>query len=582
MSYDDKKKSISSEPFSFVELVVDSCPLTHGVAPCTATQTGDAKCFNTIQTCNDLDNYEKGEKAYRFCESRENIPVGENMIPAIIGKVNIASNSITSGRGLGNRFVAKVQIKDFPYHDRGVDKYVSERTYDPMKQGTYWGKWLKRNEFYEGRTMRHYYGFLGGEFDINNFKSEVFELDSIDASSNGKVAITAKDILTKTYKEKSQYPVASNGELSAAISDADTAFTVTPAGVGDEYATGGTLIIGEEVMLFQRVNDLFLVNRGDWDTTAVAHDLGDTVQQCVPYNDQNVLDVLYDLLVNGAKIPAGYIPYGNPGDNWDEEKEWLSTSNVYGILTKPEEVKKVIAELTEQFLFDVWWNAEEQKVFVRAISPDRGGETPTLSYATDIIEDSVQVKYMPKERLTQITIFYNKIDYTDNEDTRNFSSILIQKNSDIESADRLNAVKVKTIKSRWMRDGAQALQLAGKLLNRYSFAPEEIKFSITRKDDSSVRLGELINVNAWQLQDARGADEPRKFQVTSIVPDAQTGGEILHITAKRSFFSGRYWKIAPNGLADYSSATDEQRAQYGFVGYNGTYFPDGEPNYKII
>lgn len=45
------------EPVQIVELIQPRCANVHGVAPCTATQTGDAKCFNTRATCNDPDNY---------------------------------------------------------------------------------------------------------------------------------------------------------------------------------------------------------------------------------------------------------------------------------------------------------------------------------------------------------------------------------------------------------------------------------------------------------------------------------------------------------------------------------------------
>ena len=41
------------QPFQYVEIDLDYCANTAGVAPCAASQTGDAKCFNTYATCND-------------------------------------------------------------------------------------------------------------------------------------------------------------------------------------------------------------------------------------------------------------------------------------------------------------------------------------------------------------------------------------------------------------------------------------------------------------------------------------------------------------------------------------------------
>ncbi len=48
---------VGREPIQIVRLRLPKCANTHGTAPCTATQTGDAKCFNTRATCNDAQNY---------------------------------------------------------------------------------------------------------------------------------------------------------------------------------------------------------------------------------------------------------------------------------------------------------------------------------------------------------------------------------------------------------------------------------------------------------------------------------------------------------------------------------------------
>ena len=52
------------QPFEYVEIDLDYCANTAGVAPCTATQTGDAKCL-TYATCNDTANLTT-TKTYRF------------------------------------------------------------------------------------------------------------------------------------------------------------------------------------------------------------------------------------------------------------------------------------------------------------------------------------------------------------------------------------------------------------------------------------------------------------------------------------------------------------------------------------
>ena len=57
MTYESKIQDYGKEHIYVVEVELDYCALTFGVAPCTATGSGDAKCFNTLNTCQDVPNY---------------------------------------------------------------------------------------------------------------------------------------------------------------------------------------------------------------------------------------------------------------------------------------------------------------------------------------------------------------------------------------------------------------------------------------------------------------------------------------------------------------------------------------------
>jgi len=52
------ENTIGREPVQILEIITPKCALTHGTAPCEATQTGSGKCFNTSNTCNDFDNFQ--------------------------------------------------------------------------------------------------------------------------------------------------------------------------------------------------------------------------------------------------------------------------------------------------------------------------------------------------------------------------------------------------------------------------------------------------------------------------------------------------------------------------------------------
>lgn len=566
-----------------VGLVMDKCSLTAGVAPCTATQTGDSKCFNTRASCNDVPNYTKTTQEIKFCEPRSNLPIGENLLPALDGKPKKAPTSITAGKGLGNRAVVNVSIKDFPHHDRGIDPYYNERTYIAETNGTFWGKFLKRNPYYEGRTLKLYYGFIGETFSWNDFVTHEYDITDIQGPTKGKVQITAKDILVRTYGQRNKYPMASEGQLVADIAASAASATLTPTGIGADYPASGYVAIGKDVKAFTRSGDvLTFTAHGQWGTEDKAHTAGDTVQICKSWTNINVVDILYELLVTGAGIPAGYIPYGNPTDNWDQEKDlWLSNAYATCILIKPEDVDKIIAELSEQFMFDIWWDATSQEVKIKAIAPNqRGITTYTLDENYHILADSMSVKRDSKLRFSEIQVWYNKGDFSANDDFENFNSCKITADASRAGTDRYGQNSIKVIKSRWITDTAQATQLAGRMLARYADTPESITFDLAVKDDSKYELAGRVNIYSWQFQDFTGANEVRQFQVMQI--DEFDAGHAVRVSGLSALFVGRYGFIAPDGTTTYTPATETEKENYAFICYDTGVFLDGEPAYKII
>lgn len=185
--------------------------------------------------------------------------------------------------------------------------------------------------------------------------------------------IIAKDVLTLTNTAKAQCPEASTGTLSADITTESMSFTLEPAGVGnDEYEASGTLRLGGEELTFTRVADAITVTaRAVNGTELKEHKTGDIVQQCKVFSNINVVDAVDDLLNNYVTgFQGSWIPYdqgisgGATGTNelWDDEKEtWLSYGTVTRTISKPMAVNKLLAELTEQFLFNLFWHETDQE-----------------------------------------------------------------------------------------------------------------------------------------------------------------------------------------------------------------------------
>lgn len=585
MTYATQKIVLGREPITVVELDIGYCSLEYGVSPCSAAVgvTGTQKCFNTRFSCQDPNNYTETTKTYRFCQPIDNHPVGIDMIPSIDGDVARAPTTTTGGKGLGNRAVTKVTLNDHTWHDRDVDKYFSERAYDPELTGTYWGKWLARNPYYEQREMRVLSGYVTDPWDWNNFETEVYDITSISGPTNGKVTITGKDILSRTYSDKVKYPAPSEGELLSDITDVATSATLSPTGIGNtDYPASGYISIGKEVCAFTRSGDALTLTRAQWGTTAKSHTAGDTVQICKSWSAVNVVDVLDELLTTGAGIPSSYIPYGTGSLTWDTEKDlWLNGASVTGILMKPESITQVIEELSESFMFDIWWDLVNQEVMIKALSPEPSGVTiNTLTDDYDIIRDSVTVQRDPNSRISTCRVFYNKIDYSEKNEPEQFSGIYITTDSSTEAATKYGTAAIKDVYSRWIAEKAQAALVSGRYVARFSETPIIVSFAIDNKDDAQLSMAQRVELNTKYIQGITGENNPTKFQVTEIVEKDK--GATKMCKGIISTFTGRYGFVAPDATPDYSSASETEKNSYGFVCYDTEVFLDGEAAYKII
>lgn len=569
-----------------VVIQADTCALVFSVGACTATGAAGTECYNTRNTCQDPENYDKTTKDYTFCSSRANLPVGIDLIPCLDKEPAQAPASVTGGKGLGNRAVINMTFNDFTHHDRGIDPYWETRTVGGEDSGTFWGKWLARNIYYEGRTVIVKTGYITSPWDWAEFESEYYDIDRIDGPSNGRITLKAKDILTRTYARKARYPAASEGELLNDITAVATSATLTPTGIGDtDYPASGEVAIGKEIAEFTRAGDVLTLTRAQWGSDAAAASAGDVVQLCVSYTDINVVDALYDLLVNGAGIPTSYIPYddGLPGDIWDVEKElWLSASNVTGILTEPTPVEDVISEWSDHFMFDIWWDLVNQEIPIKALSPEPSGVTiPELGEDYGILRDSVKVRKNPDGRITTVIVRYDKINHAEKNDPENFAKTLVFTDPSAEGSDKYDESSISEIKSKWFDAKGYASQYGGRQIARFLDTPTLIEFEIDAKDDSSIDLAGRVKIDTEQIQGVTGASEPTNFQITEVRPMKE--GDIIKVKGLISSFAGRYFFITPDGYPDYSSATDAQKAAGGFIGEaGGANFSDGSSPYKII
>jgi hypothetical protein len=568
MTYAVKKAELGRRPVWIVEIDLDYCTRTYGVAPCVAAigVTGPAKCFNTRKTCQDADNYDRGTKTYRF--SNVPLPASEDpqfqTIPCL-KDVSVLPTRIEPGKGIGKRAVLTATFTDNAHSDIGIDKYVADRGYDSAELGTLFTKLTARNPYYQGRTFRLLTGYIddGVPPDIANFQTRTYQMERWEGpTKSGEFKVISKDPLKALDDKRAQAPRPSNGTLSAALNTSDGVFTLLPAGIGnEEYTSSGHLRIDDEVMSFTRVADTFTVSRGTNYTEAVEHDEDAPVQLCLSYAGENVVDILEDLLANYANIDPARLDLAG----WASEGgTWLSDFNLTAIVTEPMGVDKLVAELCQQCQFFMWWDERGQLVRLKAVRPWAFDEVAELNDEQHVLADTQSVKDRPQDRVSQVQVYYGQKNPTEDlAKPWNFQRLRVSVDQDAESADEYAEPRISTIWSRWLSASQAALAagLASRQLARYRNNPRMISFRLDAKD-SDAWTGDTVLATIRSLTDFTGAKVPSYLQVIE-VRETVVGSEYEYVLEDTQF-SGRYALWAPDDIPAYPDSTPAQRSRYGW------------------
>jgi len=545
------------------------------------------ECCNTWATCEVQADYKKHLKGYRH--SQPTHPIAPGTIPCIVGEPRFTSARAEPDKGLGVRSQVNITLKDFTHHDRGVDPYVSGRTYNPSTQGTYWGKWLARNPYWESRTLLVNTGYHTDSGIV--IQTRAYIIDSI--SSNGEtIAIKGKDVLKLVDSDRTKIPTISEAALLADITAAAVSCTL------DDYDQlpddSGVITIGDETMDYVKVGtpatSLTLSNRGGYNTEASDHEADDSVQHAyIP--SQNIVDEIFDALHIYGGIPKSYLPYDakqdtptGVDDEWDLEKDlWFSGHTLGGMITEPIGVNEYLKNITENDQAFLWWEEVDQEVKLKANMPPASNAAVTdITQNSHLIKDSVKVKVLPSKRISQAWAHYNRINPNEDDKKTNYAGHTARIDTDSEGENETGTSRIKELFARYYTSSAVPGATVNRLVNRYAIAPKEVSFDLDAKDDA-IKIGYLAEITSRHplLQSTTGESAPTQIQI--IEKREVKAGHLYTYKAITSVFLHRYAFIAPAGTPDYGSATDEQKRKYGFIIATGERkFSDGGGFYAIL
>ena len=608
MAYDDIKVTFGRTPVYILELDLDYCVNDYGVAPCTASGPVSLKCHNTFATCQDTANFNLTTRTYRFASQRidELQQAGDPPTFPVLKTVNTTPTKLEPGKGLGVRSTVKVSLIDFPWTDIGTDPYISERV-SPLgdDSGTFWGRFLARNPYYEGRVMRVIQGYLeeDGSYSASNTRSRSYIIYRISGPNpNGTVTIEGKDPLKFADSERAQWPAATSAELTTGITSGQTSFNIIDED-GDilaEWASGQRYIrIDDEVMELTGVSAIGVgaytlsVTRATLPSiytvspTAAAHDAGATVQPCYFFEAQRVDNIIYFLLNYVAGISSSFLPLAE----WASVIEaGLQSYTFSTLLVDPTGVKDLLTELTEHTIL-LWWDERDQEVKLDTIINLKKNAGP-YNDSENIIAGSVQVTKDVKSRLSEVWMFFGqRTPLEDLDKISNYQRVEVKIDTDSESSLQYGDKRVKKIYSRWLQLDLRAVasEISNRLLNQYKEVKDVISMAFDPKDDDQW-TGDRITLETRYVQDSFGQPKTQGYRILQVDEMLTLEGVRFKyvMQSERALF--RTGLITPDidpenppaAFPNYTPASDALKDRYAFIAPNTGVFADGEPAYTIV
>lgn len=629
MSWETERSVSGKKPWNWIEFAVDRCTRTYadGVgSPSTGGcfarlgVTGDDKCFNSWESCQDRANFNPAEYWLRFCEANPDIPRVFNFanvsppdegLDHFIPLLQAFTHDPTlpdPGESLGMRVRFTAQLRDAPHHDIGIDKYALERVtgaasagsptgpgYDPQSRSTFLRKLKARFPHYIGRRLRWYQGYLTENPALADFRMREYVMERWDGpDARGRMGIIANDVLRLLDDDRAQAPHKSTGSL---LSDMASAAVITTLDVVTDDETEYDLLDGEDEDYIRIGDEIFTytgatstsggivtltgVTRAapsPYTTSADDHEAGDLVQRCRFFRG-TVAEVVEELMVEYAGMSQGFIPT----TDWTEEAETWAPEQIERLVTEPEGIKTLINEIIGQTLtWGFWFDEIEQEVKYMATRPaDDDEDVRELTDDAHLIADSVQQVDLADKIVNEVQIHYGQIDPTrDAEDVENYRAGHVDIEADSQSSNETGQRRIKRIFGRWHPTANSAVvdQFARRTINSRSKNVIEVQFRLERKDES-VRTGQFCDLTTLYLIGALGLPETTRVQVLQVKAD----GEEVSYRARESFFRERFGRLASGGGSPddldgllWTDATQAQRDRYMFLAQADGTFTNGD------
>lgn len=566
-----------------VLLQVNVCGLTYGQAPCTATGGPGFECYNCFATCQDKPNYLETPQTISLGMNSTIQPIFDggvrNAYQCLVGYPKYTPTLLKRGEGVAIRGGVDITAQDFVMLETAqggmVDHHQSTRD-NPMA-GTFWGKFKARFPYYAlSKVSIHYWevsadGSDGALVDVLEYRLETIQ----GPDKSGNVVLKCRDVLTAIDKESAQIPEADGAALTASINPTATTIAINGYNAANWPAGGGVFVVEEEAVSYaaRSGDNLTGCVRGVYGTDNSSHDADERAIISIVWDTVNVVDIIYDLLVNYAGIDPSYIAYNdNPGDpdEWDDEKaQHLAGYNITHVIYTPTSVSDALNAICEQAYINLWYEPKTAKIRISATNTGLASQTALpVSDTNNMIDGPVKLIERQKKMVSQSWYYYDKVSALADDSFFNYGEVDISVNTELESINAWGHKRVALLVGSWLYQGDNiAIITNSRIIDERSRPQYELTFQLDYKD-SAIRTGQFINLRTDFIQGPDGNPVNLTWQVIKskdVIPAAVI--EVTVASIRPPLIGARFAKIVnvANESVEYGDATAPDRAAWGWI-----------------
>ncbi len=483
----------------------------------------DGSCYGYSQTCSASDSYQ--ENLFKeIIFSSAPLAAGTIYHGGLNFKdVSYNSAELKPGEGIASRSKLTFKLSDQTHNDYDLCFWDEQKT----SEGTLFGKLLARNPYFNNRKIKYSVG-LRDSSSFNNeidWEDRIFLIDDVNLSDE-TFAGSALDPLILTEGKKAKMPLVSPAQLTVAIVSGSTQVQFGNASVS-YFGTSGTIIVRIDSELIavtaNGTASMPIVTRGFGHSEIKDHSVNGTVQNCVRFLNEHVINCIVYALETWTSVPAAYI------DDYTDVIALIPASVISDYTLSS---SKDVVDFINMCIFignlSFYFDDVTQKIVIKYIS-EFNISPIYLSDLTTIKKESAKRDFNFKEQYTRFNLSWAPFNLTKEDDLKNYQVSITSINALLESPNQLGETNERKAMMLPMLTASSADYLLGaaavqRITDNSFELPDILECEVDAEtvgetQGSIFELGAIVNAESRSSQNKAGVSTPRLYQILKISGD---------------------------------------------------------------